>query len=176
MAAIKRGDAPNYAFLSYGPDTFDVRSLFVVPGHFLVPSVIQRRNPLRATAKRAGWVGSNIVLGDMPPDARVAVVSDGRALAPRDVRREFQRFEFLNALPADSRGWTADVLACVRRIGRDEFTMDDAYAFESELGEKHPANRNVRPKIRQQLQVLVARGVLRRKGRGEYRVAVRDGI
>ncbi|MHB8603689.1 MAG: DpnI domain-containing protein, partial [Thermoplasmatota archaeon] len=61
------------------------------------------------------------------------VVTEGRTLPPRDVRREFGRFEFLNALPVDSRGWTADVLACVRRIGRDEFTMGDAYAFADEL-------------------------------------------
>jgi len=64
----------------------------------------------------------------------------------------------------------ADVLACVREIRKPEFALTDAYAFEKRLGALHRHNRNVRPKIRQQLQVLRDRGVLEFLGRGRYRV------
>jgi len=40
----------------------------VVPKHFFVRAIIERRNPLAATARRAGWIGSNILL-DQVPDA-----------------------------------------------------------------------------------------------------------
>ncbi len=35
--------------------------------------------------------------------------------------------------------------------------------FESELAVLHPSNQNIRPKIRQQLQLLVTRGIIRRE-------------
>ena len=63
-----------------------------------------------------------------------------------------------------------DVLGCVRAIGKVEFTLDDIYAFERRLAALHKNNRNVRAKIRQQLQVLRDRGVLEFLGRGRYLV------
>ena len=63
-----------------------------------------------------------------------------------------------------------DVLACVREISLDSFSLTDIYAFEGRLAWLHPRNRNVRPKIRQQLQVLRDHGVLEFQGRGRYRV------
>ena len=62
-------------------------------------------------------------------------------------------------------------MKCVEQIGRDAFTLDDVYAFENELARVYPGNRNVRPKIRQQLQVLRDRGYLTFVGRGRYRLA-----
>jgi type II restriction enzyme len=50
------------------------------------------------------------------------------------------------------------------------FSLDDAYAFEDRLQRLYPGNRNVRPKIRQQLQVLRDRGWLEFTGRGRYRL------
>jgi Dam-replacing HTH domain len=43
-------------------------------------------------------------------------------------------------------------------------------AFEPRLAALYPGNNNVRPKIRQQLQVLRDRGWLEFLGRGRYRV------
>ena len=42
------------------------------------------------------------------------------------------------------------------------------YDFESELTALHPQDRNVRPKIRQQLQVLRELGLLDFLGQGTY--------
>ena len=62
-----------------------------------------------------------------------------------------------------------DVLLCVEKINKSEFSLDDVYAFESVLQAKHPENHNVRAKVRQQLQFLRDRGVVRFLGRGRYR-------
>jgi len=46
----------------------------------------------------------------------------------------------------ETKGWLLDVLVCVERIQKPEFTLDDVYAFEAYLQAKHPLNRNGRAK------------------------------
>jgi len=67
------------------------------------------------------------------------------------------------------RGWTLDVLTAIRRLRRSEFSLADAYSFEGDLAKLHPDNHNVRPKIRQQLQVLRDLGFLEFLGNGQYK-------
>ena len=64
-------------------------------------------------------------------------------------------------------------MKAVERIGRSKFSLDDVYAFEQHLSALYPENNNVRPKIRQQLQVLRDNGFLEFTGRGQYRLARR---
>lgn len=169
IEAIRAGRAPHYAFLSYDRKGGTVTDLAVLPGHFLVESAVERRAPLKPSAERAGWVGSNILLSKLPPDALVPIVRDSRVRTPADVRADFARFSFLGEMSAKARGWTADVLACLRSLGKPEFTLHEAYAFEDDLAHLHPDNRHIQPKIRQQLQVLRDKGVLSFEGRGRYR-------
>ena len=149
--------------------------LFAIPGHFITPAVIQRRNPLGQTAQRSGWVGSNILLGRLPPDARVEIVTRGVVRDPARVRGDWRRYAFLGSDVRSGGGWGADVLFCVRTIqqetGAREFTLQHFYTrFKRELASWHPANRHVEEKIRQQLQVLRDGDVLVFIGRGRYRV------
>jgi len=61
-------------------------------------------------------------------------------------------------------------MRAVEAVGRPEFTLDDVYAHEATLSALYPGNHNVRPKIRQQLQVLRDRGWLAfTDRRGVYR-------
>lgn len=175
MAAIANGRVPHYVFLQYSRTTWVVTNLFVVPGHFISPSVIQRRNPLGPNAQRAGWVGSNILLGQLPPDARVTVVANGFVRATSEVRDDWQRYAFLQSDERGRGGWGADTLSCVRKLqketGEREFTLRAFYArFNKEIAMWHPDNHHVEAKIRQQLQVLRDGGVLKFLGRGRYRI------
>ena len=61
-------------------------------------------------------------------------------------------------------------MRCVDQIGRAGFSLDDVYAYEAHLSALYPGNRNVRPKIRQQLQVLRDQGYIDFVGRGLYRL------
>ncbi len=67
------------------------------------------------------------------------------------------------------RGWTLDVLNVLRNLRDSRFSLQDIYAYEAQLAALHPANRNVRPKIRQQLQVLRDLRFLDFLGDGHYR-------
>ena len=76
----------------------------------------------------------------------------------------------LEKLKVEKRGWTLDVLQVVQSLGKLEFTLADVYAHAAALAKLHPNNRNVRPKIRQQLQVLRDLGLLTFLTPGSYRL------
>ena len=148
--------------------------LFVLPGHLLSPTIIQERRPLSATAKRSGWIGSNILLSRLPVDARVQVVSAGVPRDPTDVRRDWARYRFLQTDRRSRGGWGATILLCVRTLQQEtksrEFTLQDFYArFGNELASRYPNNKNIDAKIRQQLQVLRDGAVLEFLGHGRYK-------
>src|SRR5438552_100030 len=54
--------------------------------------------------------------------------------------------------------------------GKSDFSLEELYGFESELKSLHPQNQNVRPKIRQQLQVLRDLCLISFLSPGNYRV------
>lgn len=77
---------------------------------------------------------------------------------------------FLRDKSVDARGWLIEVMKAVDLIGRREFELSDVYTFEQRLSAIYPGNNNVRPKIRQQLQVLRDSGYLEFLGGGRYRL------
>jgi type II restriction enzyme len=167
IGAIRADRVPNLLVLQYSEDWF-VRNLLLVPRFFFSESSIEKRRPLGPQARRAGWVGCNILLAQIPINGRIAVVSAGSPMPEGQVRAKFARARGLAKIPPSLRGWTLDTLNAVHRLGKPQFTLKEIYAFEDELQAGHPQNRNVRPKIRQQLQVLRDLGLLRFTGPGEY--------
>jgi type II restriction enzyme len=167
LRAIRADKTPNLFILQYSSDWL-IQNLLLIPRAFFTESVIEKRPPLGPQAQRAGWVGCNILLGQIPPDGKIPMVSAGAALPKEQVRSEFSRVRRLGELPPSSRGWTVDVLKAIRRLGKAEFTLRELYDSELELKALHPRNQNVRPKIRQQLQVLRDLGMLRFVAAGRY--------
>ncbi|HEX5708665.1 MAG TPA: DpnI domain-containing protein [Pyrinomonadaceae bacterium] len=168
LRAIREGRTPNLYALHYERSFWRVRNLFLVPRFAFSESAIEPRKPLAPTARRAGWVGCNIVLRNIPPDARIKLVSDGIPSSPDKVRDEYQRLKPLEEIGVKERGWTLDVLRVVRSLGKSEFSNGDVYLFEHQLERLHPDNRHVRDKIRQQLQVLRDKGFIVQVRRGVW--------
>jgi type II restriction enzyme len=98
------------------------------------------------------------------------VISDGIPSEPRRVREAYGRLKPLQKVGVRERGWTLDVLRAVESIRKKEFSLPEIYAFEDQLQQLHPDNRHVRPKIRQQLQILRDKGLLEFLGGGTYRL------
>ena len=94
------------------------------------------------------------------------MVKNCAVISAADVREQFHKVKPLKEISANQRGWTLDVLNCIHRLGKIQFTNNDIYAFERELEQLHPDNRHIRDKIRQQLQVLRDAGLLRSETRG----------
>jgi type II restriction enzyme len=169
LRAIRADRTPNLLVLQYSK-TWEVQNLLLVPRMFFTESIIEKRKPLGPNARRAGWIGCNILLGEIPPDGKIPIISAGVPFGKEQVRADFSRVRALASVPPSLRSWTLDVLRVVRRLGKAEFSLQELYEFESELKSLHPQNQNVRPKIRQQLQVLRDTGLISFVGLGHYRV------
>src|SRR3990167_6684146 len=140
---LQSSNNPNFFLLNYDLESFKVLNFLVIPKHFFVPEIIEKRKPLSPTARRAGWVGCNILLNHIPQTGKVFFVRDGQVESKEKVLAEWKKTLFL---------------------------LDEMYAFENELSKKHPDNRHIKDKIRQQLQVLRDKGYLEFTSRGNYRV------
>ncbi len=169
LRAIRSDRVPNLLVLQYSPEWL-VKNLLLIPSVFFSESVVEKRPPLGPKARRAGWVGCNILLDRISPDGKITVVSNSTCVAEQQVRREFSRVRKLAEVPPAVRGWTLDVLATIRKLRKVRFSLQELYEFEPYLQCIHPRNRNVRPKMRQQLQVLRDLGLIEFVSPGNYAV------
>ncbi len=160
---------PNLFLLNYELQKLEVINFFVIPKHFFVSSIIEERKPLASTAERAGWIGCNILLQSIPQAGKIFLVKNKVIESKNKVLAEWQKTLFLREeKEINAKGWLLDVMVCVEKLGRKEFLLDEVYAFEKEFSKKHPDNRHVKDKIRQQLQVLRDKGYLKFISRGRY--------
>lgn len=169
MERIAKGTAPTL-FLLERDDSWGITTLTAIHSVFLTPLVIEARKPLSSNARRAGWVGCKIRIDLIGPDGEVQVVSAGQVRSAFEVRQQFRRFMPLSGVAPAERGWTTLTLSVIRSLSRQQFALRDLYKLEQRFSTYYPGNRNVRAKIRQQLQVLRDLGIVRFDGGGEYTV------
>lgn len=177
IQAIRNNTVPDYAFMSFDPDVWRVTDIVYLPGHFITPDAIEKRNPLSDDAERSGWVGSNILLDRIPDSGRISLVEDGELTPPEEARANFEQTVFLSKKSISTRGWTTAVLNCIDDLSvqpGETFELEDVYGFEQRLSEMYPENQHVRAKIRQQLQVLRNQRLIEFLGNGEYRLRYVD--
>lgn len=102
---------------------------------------------------------------------RIPLITGGLHIPKGEVLDRWRSTLFLRDASLNARGWLLAVMRAVEAIGKPEFTIHDVYAHEAALSALYPGNNNVRPKIRQQLQVLRDRAWLAfSERRGEYRL------
>ena len=166
--AILSDRTPNLYVLHYDLTQWAVRTVILIPHFAFALSAIECRPPLGPTARRAGWIGCNILLSKIPADARIPIVESGEPRTASEVRQAYKRLRPLENLKVETRGWTLDVLNVVRSLNKKEFSLADAYAHADELAKLHPKNAHITDKIRQQLQVLRDMGLLDFLGSGSY--------
>lgn len=167
---IAASNNPNLLLMNYDLKSLAVVNLFIVPKHFFVRDIIEARKPLAATARRAGWIGSKILLNRVPESGKIHIVQNGMIRPKELVLEEWQKTLFLRGELPEARGWLLEVMKCVEALRKPEFTLDEIYAFEDHLRCLYPGNQNVRPKIRQQLQFLRDQGFVEFVSRGQYRL------
>ena len=63
---INSNNNPDFFLMSYSLAKMRVEDMLFVPKHFFVPEVVEKRKPLAENAKRAGWIGCNILLDKIP--------------------------------------------------------------------------------------------------------------
>lgn len=169
QARLASANNPSLFVMRYDPAANGVTDLIVVPKQFFTSAIVRPKNPTWPRGRSAPWQGSTIVLGQVPAAGRIALIRACVPVPRAEVRALWRSTLFLRDTAAPARGWLLAVMKAVEAVGREAFTLDDVYAQEAALAAQYPGNRNVRPKIRQQLQVLRDRGWLAFDGRGRYR-------
>ncbi len=158
---------PELLLLQYSSE-YSVTDLTLIPKFFFVPRIIEKRPPLSSSAKRAGWVGCNILFSEIPDQGKITIIKNGAFCEKERVIAQYSRAQRLRMENLDARGWLFDVLSCINQIPTRVFSLKEAYAFSEYLRALHPENHNVEAKIRQQLQLLRDRGLLAFLGNGVY--------
>ncbi len=162
---------PNFFLLNYSLSDFEITNFFVIPKHFIVPNLIEKREPLAKTARRAGWIGCNILIQNIPQAGKIYFIKNGFTRSKELVLAEWKRTLFLrDEREITTKGWLLDVMRVIEKLGKREFALVDIYSFESEFSKLHPENMHIKEKIRQQLQILRDKGFLNSTVRGLYEV------
>lgn len=171
IESLQGNSNPNFFLLNYDFQNFEVLNFLVIPKHFFIPEIIEKRKPLSLYARRAGWIGCNILLHGIPQTGKIFFVKN-KIIEPKErVLLEWKRTLFLREeKKAEAKGWILDIIKCIEALGKKDFYLDEVYRFEAELAKKYPDNKHVKDKIRQQLQILRDRGYLEFLSRGQYRL------
>ena len=158
---------PHLFVMTYA--NWSVNNLLIIPKFFFVPDIIEKRKPLADTARRAGWIGCNIDIGSIPESGKIFIIRNSKQEDKLKVVEQYHHILSLQKTDIEGRGWLLDVLKCVERIAKNDFTTQEMYAFVDELQQKHPDNNHVQDKIRQQLQFLRDKGFIKFTSRGHYK-------
>jgi type II restriction enzyme len=126
---------------------------------------------LSPLARRAGWIGCNILLGGIRAAGRIALIRNGTVQPKQNVLAAWRQTRFLNEKDPRSKGRLLCVMRCIERMAGSVFTLDECYQFEDEIRAIYPSNQHITAKIRQQLQMLRDQGYIEFLSRGRYRKA-----
>lgn len=166
---INSENNPHFFFLNYSAKSLSVKNFLVIPKHYFIDNIIEKRKPLAPTARRAGWIGCNILLQKIPESGKIYFIREGLLEHKNEVLSKWEKTSFLANQKKESRGWTIEILKIVEQISNRDFNLREVYAFEGNLKAIFPNNNFIRDKIRQQLQVLRDKGLLEFLGNGNYR-------
>lgn len=168
---LNSAQKPHFFFMGYLA-TLLVNDFFVIPKYFFVPEIIEKRKALAESARRAGWIGSNILFSKIPTSGKIFYVEDGKEVSKKEVLQKWQKTAFLKKIKKpELKGWILDTMNCVEALNKKEFLLTEVYQFEKDLEKIHPENKNIKAKIRQQLQFLRDKGYLKFIEPGRYKLA-----
>jgi len=94
---INSENNPHFFFLSYAKASLDVNNFLVIPKHYFIDDIIEKRKPLAVSARRAGWVGCNIILTSIPTFGKIYLIKDGKVENRKNVLETWSRTSFLRS-------------------------------------------------------------------------------
>ncbi len=168
LERINSQENPNFFFLMYQKRDFSVQQLIVVPKHFFTPQIIIPRK--QGIPNRPDYIMCSINMAQLPESGKIKLIDNMQLTPKHQVINQWKQFSYLaEQKNIVQRGWTLDILKLLDKIPDDNFTLRQAYAFESELALKYPNNNHIKDKIRQQLQYLRDKNIIEFVGRGRYK-------
>jgi len=164
---IGKKEQPNLFLVRYSLEEKIVKELTFIPKTFFTHSIIEKRNPLKETAKRAGWTGSKILLDLIPIEGKFAILTSETEIEDQVIITKLKKISYFESKNNEEINWYSEILAIINNLP-DEFYLEDVYGFEEKMKKLFPQNNNIKAKMRQQMQKLRDNGVLIFMKRGHY--------
>jgi len=166
---LQSSSNPNFFFLNYNLQNYEVINFVVIPKHFFVPGIIIPRE--KGIPNRPNYIMCNIDLTGIPEGGKIFYVKNGNQENKKDVLKNWKKTLFLReSKQAELKGWLLDIMKCIDKLGKKDFILEDMYSFENILSQKYPGNKHIKDKIRQQLQFLRDKGYLEFLDKGKYKL------
>ena len=91
---INSENNPNFFFLTYNKLSLEVTNFLIIPNFYFIPDIIEKRKPLSDNARRAGWVGCNIKLNEVPINGRIYFVKNSVVVERNSVFDNWHKSSF----------------------------------------------------------------------------------
>ncbi|MBU4579434.1 restriction endonuclease [Patescibacteria group bacterium] len=167
---LQSANNPNFFFLNYDLKNYEVLNFAVIPKHFFVPEIIIKRN--QGIKNRPDYIMCSIDLAGIPSSGKIFYIKNKKIESKEKVLENWNKTLFLRkSKKVELKGWILDIMKCIDKLEKNEFTINEMYSFKNLLSRKHPNNKHVEDKIRQQLQFLRDKGYLEFKGSGKYKLS-----
>lgn len=158
---------PNFFFLNYDKNSYDIVNFLAVPSYLFVPNMIIPRK--KGIPNRPNYIMCNIDISNIPSSGKTFYIKDKQVQSKTKILDEWNKISFLKeSSSAQSKGWLLDIIKCIEKLEKENFSLNDMYQFEKYLKIRHPENNNIEAKIRQQLQILRDKNYLKFESRGKY--------
>jgi type II restriction enzyme len=169
LERLRSSTNPNFLFLNYDVSTYKIKNFVVIPKHFFTSEIIIPRK--KGLPNRPDYIMCSIDLTSIPNSGKIFYIKEGHVNSKKEVLNTWKNTLFLREVKKDSlKGWILDVMNCVDKLNKSEFSLQEIYAFENILAIKYPNNKHIKDKIRQQLQFLRDNGYLEFLGNGKYKL------
>ena len=166
---LQSANNPNFFFLNYDVKNYEVLNFAVIPKHFFVPEIIIKRN--QGIKDRPNYIMCSIDLTRIPKSGKIFYIKNRKIESKERVLESWNRTLFLRkSKKVELRGWILDIMKCIDKLEKNEFTLDEMYSFEKLLSQKYTDNKHIKDKIRQQLQFLRDKDYLKFIGKGKYKL------
>jgi len=117
LERLRSNNNPNFFLLNYDLRSFEVQNFLVIPKHFFVPKIIEKRKPLSSSARRAGWVGCNIFLQGIPQTGKIFYIKNKLVVPKNKILRNWEKTLFLKEeKEAEVKGWILDIMNCIDKL------------------------------------------------------------
>ena len=83
LERLQSHNNPNFFLLNYNVEDYSILNFLVIPKHFFIPEIIDKRKALSNNAKRTGWIGCNISLKNIPQTGKIFYIKNQKMYACR---------------------------------------------------------------------------------------------
>ena len=135
-----------------------------------MPDMIIPRN--KGLKNRPNYIMCNMNISTIPDSGKIFFIKDKKFEEKSKIINNWNKTKFLRNTKLEQKGWLIDIIFCIEKRKKQNFTLQELYTFVPYLKTKYPNNNFIEDKIRQQLQVLRDKNYLTFESRGKYKIKV----